>query len=179
MLYNYTMLALCMSIDSLGTGITYGIKNTSFSFQAKVILYICSFLTTLISLLIGKTISGFFSSFLSSLIGGIILCIMGLWFIFQGPEHTDIDNSNNIDLKEAILLAITLSLDSIGISIGGGIIGFSSIYFPILASTFQILLLSLGIFLGNKLKNSHNIPPNVWSIIAGLILICIGLSRIF
>ena len=104
---------------------------------------------------------------------------MGLWIIFQGPEHSDLDNSNNIDTREAFFLAIALSLDSIGVSIGGSIIGITSIFFPILVSLFQIFFLSLGCFLGNKLKSVPNITDNVWSIISGLILIFIGASKIF
>lgn len=47
MLYNYVMLALCVSIDSLGTGITYGLKNTKISTLAKLILFILSLVVLL------------------------------------------------------------------------------------------------------------------------------------
>ena len=43
MLYNYIMLALCVSIDSFGTGVTYGLKNTKISRLAKLTLFIFSF----------------------------------------------------------------------------------------------------------------------------------------
>lgn len=216
MLYNYIMLAFCVSIDSLGTGITYGLKNTKISKLAKLTLFILSFGITSTSLLIGNTISSFLSSFLCNLVGGIILCAMGLWIIFQAlkkdkisedlskaeiqnenvhefflkslgitikiirnPKYSDLDNSNNIDAKEALFLAIALSLDSIGVSIGGSILGITSIWFPILVSLFQLAFLSIGSFLGNKLKNISCIPDNIWSIIAGLILVFIGVSKFF
>lgn len=179
MIYNYIMLALCVSIDSLGTGITYGLKNTKISNLARLILFIFSFTITSVSLLVGNAISEFLSCFLCNLFGGLILCVMGLWIIFKGPEHSDLDNSNNIDAKEALFLAIALSLDSIGVSIGGSIIGITSIWFPILVSLFQLAFLSIGSFWGNKIKNTPNIPDNIWSLIASLILILIGISKIF
>ena len=178
MFYNYIMLALCVSIDSLGTGITYGLKNTKISNWAKLILFIFSFTITSISLFVGNAISEFLSNFLCDLLGGLILCVMGLWIIFQGPEHSDLDNSNNIDAREALFLAVALSLDSIGISIGGSIIGITSVWFPVLVSLFQLAFLSIGCFCGNKIKNTPNIPDSIWSFISGLILILIGVSKI-
>ena len=179
MFYNYIMLALCLSIDSLGTGIKYDLKNTRISNCAKLILFIFSLSITSFSLLVGNAISSFFSNFSCNLVGGIILCIMGLWIIFQGPEHSDLDNSNNIDAKESMFLAIALSLDSIGVSIGGSIIGITSIWFPILVSLFQLAFLSTGSFLGNKIKNTPNIPDIVWNIISGVVLVLIGISKFF
>lgn len=210
------MLAFCVSIDSLGTGITYGLKNTKISGLAKFVLFIFSLSITFISLIIGNTISNFLSKFLCNLIGGLILCSIGIWIIFQAlkkdkleetltmpgfenikvynlffkslgitikiirdPKYSDFDNSNNIDCKEALFLAIALSLDSIGVSIGGSIMGITSICFPILVALFQLAFLSIGSFLGNKLKSNPNIPDNVWSIIAGLLLIFIGISKFF
>ena len=170
MLYSYIMLALCVSIDALGTGITSGLKNTKISTRlisgvypdtSKIIpttflysldcsffffLFIFSFIITSFSLLVGNTISGFLSNFLCNLLGGLILCIMGLWIIFQGPEHSDLDNSNYIDTKESLFLAIALSLDSIGVYIGGSLIGITSIWFPIVVSLFQLVFCPLVVF---------------------------------
>ena len=50
MLINSIVLAISSSIDSLGIGITYGIKNTKISSKAKIILLVISFLVTLIAL---------------------------------------------------------------------------------------------------------------------------------
>lgn len=214
MLYNYILLALCVSIDSLGTGITYGLKNTKITNCAKLTLFILSFIITSFSLFVGNAISGCVSTFFCKLIGSLILCSMGLWIIFQAlkkdkenihvsnssfrdenvysfflksfgitikiirnPKYSDLDNSNNIDAKEALFLAIALSLDSIGVSIGGSILGITSICFPILVSLFQLVFLSIGSFLGNRLKCIPNIPDNIWSVIAGLLLILIGISK--
>ncbi len=214
MLYNYILLALCVSIDSLGTGITYGLKNTKITNRAKLTLFILSFVITSFSLFVGNAISGCVSTFFCKLIGSLILCSMGLWIIFQAlkkdkentrvsdssfnhenvysfflksfgitikiirnPKYSDLDNSNNIDAKEALFLAIALSLDSIGVSIGGSILGITSMCFPFLVSFFQLVFLSMGSFLGNKLKFIPNIPDNIWSVIAGLLLILIGISK--
>lgn len=98
--------------------------------------------------------------------------------IIRNPSYSDLDKSNQIDSKEALYLGIALSLDSIGIGIGGSIIGLNSFFFPILVAIFQLFFLSLGDFCGTKIRNISNIPENIWSIIAGFLLIFIGLSKL-
>ena len=61
MLINSIVLAISSSIDSLGIGITYGIKNTKISNKARIILFGISFLVTLISLYFGNIIKNIFN----------------------------------------------------------------------------------------------------------------------
>lgn len=213
MLFSYLLLALCVSIDSLGIGITYGLKNTKISLQAKCILFFISVFITGVAVFIGDTISRFLPSYITSLIGAVILCLMGSWMMIQAfkkkkeeviptnnlqtpkiyqffihflgitiqiirnPNSSDIDHSNRIDGKEAVYLGIALSLDSIGVGIGSSVIGFTSFIFPLLVATFQFLFLSFGSLLGKKIKEISNIPENIWSIVAGLLLIFIGICK--
>ena len=206
MLLNLILIAICVSLDSLGIGLTYGLKNTKISFYAKIILFIISILITTFSIILGNYICKIFSQNISKMLGSILLCVMGLWIIIQSitnnkekikkeyhffikflgitiqiirdPNYSDLDNSNNIDAKEAVYLGIALSLDSIGIGIGSSIIGLNSFLFPILVAVFQLFFLSIGSFLGEKIKDISNIPENIWSIISGTLLIFIGISKI-
>ena len=47
MLISSFILAISSSIDSLGIGITYGIKNTKISLLGKVVLFVISFSVSL------------------------------------------------------------------------------------------------------------------------------------
>lgn len=51
MLINSLLLAISSSIDSLGIGITYGIRNIKISFLGKLILFTISFLIAFLSIL--------------------------------------------------------------------------------------------------------------------------------
>lgn len=53
MFINSLILALSSSIDSLGIGITYGIKNTRISYMAKIVLFVISFLISFLSVCFG------------------------------------------------------------------------------------------------------------------------------
>lgn len=83
MLLSSLILAFSSSIDSLGIGITYGIKNTKISFMAKVVLFVISFLISVLSVWFGDLIKNIFSSFATKLIGNIILITMGIFLCFQ------------------------------------------------------------------------------------------------
>lgn len=221
MLFNSIILAISSSIDSLGIGITYGIKNTKITYSSKLILFEISFCVSIISIWFGDTVKNIFSDFYTKLIGTIILFLMGIFMIFQSlhkedkfcnieksskslepilekekiysffikflgitiqiiknPNCSDFDNSNLIEPKEALFLGIALSLDSFCIGIGGSMMGISSIFFPIFIGIFQLIFLSIGNFIGKKIKNFHFLPENIWSILSGILLILIGLSKI-
>lgn len=83
MILNCIVLALSVSIDSFGIGITYGIKNTKITNLSKLILFIVSLIATIISINFGKIISKIFLPFFTNLLGCLILVAMGMIFVFQ------------------------------------------------------------------------------------------------
>lgn len=189
---NSILLALSSSIDSLGIGITYGIKNTKISFVGKIILFIISISTTCLSIFFGNIIQNIFPKNITKLIGSIILIFIGIYIcfealkkqdnnsnIFNNPISSDFDNSKIIDSNEALFLAIALSLDSLCIGIGGSISNINLRLFPLLVSTFQLFFLSTGTFLGTHINRFYRLPQNIWSIISGLLLIFIGAIKLF
>ena len=99
--------------------------------------------------------------------------------IIRDPASSDFDNSKQIDWKEAIYLGIALSIDSLCVGICSSVIGYTSIVFPILVATFQLLFLSIGRLFGSKIASTSKIPENIWSVLSGVLLICIGISRFF
>lgn len=184
MFANSIILAISSSIDSLGIGITYGIKNTKISIIGKVILFCISFFITLISIYFGNMIKNVFSEYTTKFLGSIILIFIGLFIIYQSlkedtPITYDLDNSKIIDPRESIFLGLALSLDSFCIGIGGSIIGINYFLFPFFTSIFQTFFLNFGNFLGRKIYKLGKLPNNIWSIISGIILVFIGILRFF
>lgn len=217
MLLSALSLAISVSIDSLGIGITYGLRNTKVSTIAKFVLFLISLFITTISIYLGNVISHFLPSVITKLIGVILLVSMGCFIIYEAirkknssedynicyennypkthqifikslgitikiirnPIYSDLDNSKLIDAKEAFYLGLALSIDSMCVGIGSSIIGLGSLSFPFFASIFQLIFLSIGIVLGKKVISSSKIPENTWSILSGLLLILIGISRLF
>ena len=182
MFFSCILLAICSTLDSLGIGITYGLKNTKILLFSKVVLFACSFFITFSSLLLGNCLSSIFPNIFSNIIGAIVLIFIGIVLIFscfKKENNFDFDYSNNIDSKEAIFLGFALSLDSFGIGISSSMFNINIWLLPLFISVFQLLFLSFGNFLGRKIKNAANIPANSWNIIAGILIVFIGIIKFF
>ena len=89
MLITYLILAISVSIDSFGIGITYGLRNTKITKFAKVILFAISVLVTAFSVCIGNTISNIFPKIVTTFIGSIFLIFMGLFVIYQSLKNKE------------------------------------------------------------------------------------------
>ena len=141
---NSILLAISSSIDSLGIGVTYGIKNTKISKLSKIILFAISLITTYISIFFGNIIQYILPNLFTNFLGCFILICMGIYICFQAlkkekdsqnifnsPISSDLDHSQVIESKEALFLAIALSLDSFCIGICGSMTDINLNLFPL------------------------------------------------
>ena len=173
---NSILLAFSVSVDSLGIGITYGIRNAKIKFLSRCVLFVMSIFFTYCSLTIGGFIKSLLSELVTRIISSGILVIIGILVIFD-PIPFDLDKSKAIDIKEALLLGTALSMDSICVGIGSSIGGYSASYFPLLVAVFQLIFMFIGIFIGKKIIKSSSIPDKVWNIISGGIMILFGVIK--
>ena len=161
MLLNCILLALSVSIDSLGIGISYGIKHTKISKISNFTLFSISFLMTSFSIFIGNSISSLLSEKFSILIGSLLLIFLGIYGIYKNISNKttnyDFNNSNEIDKKEAIFLGLALSIDSFCVGLGSGIIGFNDLLLPIFVSVFQLFFINCSTNIANLLLSKFNI----------------------
>ena len=83
MLFTTILLAVSSSIDSLGIGITYGIKNTYISSKGKLVIFFVSFIVTIVSLYLGNVLKFIFPNFIVDYLGSFLFIIMGIFICFQ------------------------------------------------------------------------------------------------
>ena len=104
MLLNCLFLAISSSIDSIGIGITYGIKNTKITIGAKSILFFISFIISIISIYFGNLLKFIFPDFLIHYLGAFLLILMGLFMCFQSLKKSKRDdivkNSKNLEMSD-------------------------------------------------------------------------------
>ena len=186
------LLALSLSIDALGIGLSYGFRNISTPLFTKCIIALESMIFMGIFIWIGNHMTLFFTAQKANNIGILILLFMGIWLFYQSfqkkqsntsiemlrnPCHCDKDHSSHIDAKEGLSLGLILSIDSMGVSIGAGASHISIIMLPLFTSIFQIKFLSIGIDMGKRFKYCCNIKENIWTAFSGCILISIAIIR--
>ncbi len=175
---NSILLAISVSLDSLGIGVTYGIKNIKIHFLAKCLLFAISICCTFFSFFIGGYINMVLSTGITRLISSSILIILGITIIID-PIPFDFNHSKAIDLREAFFLGIAISLDSVCVGIVSSIGGFLVNCFPILVSVFQMLFLSIGSYLGRCIKTKFQIPEIYLKLLSGMVLIIFGIIKVF
>ena len=97
------ILTISSSIDSLGIGITYGIRKTTISFIAKMILFAIAFIVSVISIWIGGTLKDIFSPNIIGYIGSFILILIGIFIFLQSIKNKNISDKNiNKSLREEL-----------------------------------------------------------------------------
>ena len=97
MFFSILILAISSSIDSLGIGITYGLKRIELKKWTRLILFCISILVTILSIISGNILKNIFSENFFKLIGTVILVLMGLLIVFKTDcedQTFDLDNSN-------------------------------------------------------------------------------------
>lgn len=102
MFTNSLILALSSSIDSLGIGITYGVKNTRISFTGKIVLFIISFSISFLAVCFGNIIKNVFSDFITKLIGNVILIGMGIFVCLQAVCKEKTNSISELSASESI-----------------------------------------------------------------------------
>ena len=172
------LLSISTSIDSLGIGLTYGIKNTKIPNLSKFILLGISFAISISSIYIGKCLGNLFDIDLTNIVSSLILLIIGITIVTKALfEHKnqksyDFNNSNLIDPKEAY---------SFGIGVSYGLLNTHAFIFSMFVVMFQFIFLNFGIYFGKKIKNkcqTKNIPDYIWSIISSVIIFIIAIFKL-
>lgn len=110
----------------------------------------------------------------------VLIKSMGITIkIIRTPQYCDLNNSFIIDPFEAFYLGIALSFDSFGAGFGSGASGLFSPMIPLLVAICQVIFLSVGSLLGNRLKLFKGFQNNICVIFSGILLIFIGILRMF
>lgn len=183
MIFKCILLALSASIDALSLGITYGIKKTKMSKAGNVIIFLTLFVLTSISVFVGHYISILLSPIFSAILGSTLLILLGIYNIYKSKNtittNFDTDNSNYIDTKEAFILGLAVAVDASCVSLGSGMIGLGSFILPIFMAFFHTFFVNCGNLVATTIVKKLKISNKSLSILAGVILIFIGILRIF
>ncbi len=116
MVFSITLLAISLSIDALGVGMVYGLKQVKIPLVSKLIICLFSIVYTGIALVIGKSLSLFLSPENAKLIGIIILGMMGMWIIIQSLIK-DVNNQAKKKDESGDKTIFKIGIKSLGITI--------------------------------------------------------------
>lgn len=192
------LIALANNIDNIGVRIAYSIRGIKISVKTNLWISLITFFISAISAYSGSYLTKFISKSTSSKISMVLLCTIGLWIIVEpyynmkkpqlknednsiydilkNPEKADKDNSKYIDIKEATVLGIALSINNIGGSLSAGIIGLNSFFIGFFSAVLSFVALWAGNYITIFFKKFD--IGNKATITAGLVLILIGIGQV-
>ena len=195
-------IALSNNFDNVGARIAYSIRGIMISPLINLWISVITFVISFFAAYAGTLISHVISKQLSSLIAMLLLTAIGAWIILEpylkkdedstdesahgnkksarhvllNPKNADMDNSKHIDFKEATVLGIALSINNIGGGVSAGIIGLNSFWVGLLSAVLSFLALWGGNYIAEFFLK-WNMSKKA-SIVAGLLLIAIGIEQI-
>lgn len=117
MILQLLVLALALSIDAFGIGISYGVRKINFKISSLVIISFIALLFSSISIWIGTIIANIFSKNITSFISILILVILGLFIIKKGIEKDDDKSISSYDTNNEHKNIYSLFIKSLGITI--------------------------------------------------------------
>lgn len=199
----YTLfIALANNVDNISVRIAYSIRGLKISVLKNLWISLITFFISAFAAFFGTIVSKVFNPRITPLLSMLLLVSIGLWIILEpylrkgssdfkidAPEaipamapalrqtHATKTNNNEINYKEATYLGITLSINNIGGGLSAGIIGLNSFFVGFFSALISFIALWLGNYI-TELFNKWDLGKKA-NIIAGIILILIGLKQVF
>jgi putative sporulation protein YtaF len=193
------LIALANNVDNIGVRIAYCIRGIKLGISQNLWIAVITFIISTLAAELGAVVSGAIGENVCKIVSFALLVCIGLWFaaepylkkrkklnekpvnsiieVLKNPEESDLDNSKSIDFKEATLLGLSLSINNVGGSLSGGMIGLNGILIGILSAVVSFIALFAGNYLTGyfvRLKLGDKA-----AIISGVILILIGIKQLF
>lgn len=82
-LLSLLLLALALSLDGFGVGVTYGLRKMRIPLLSILIISLCSGVVIGLSMQVGVLLAQVVSPKAASVVGAVILVFMGCWSLFQ------------------------------------------------------------------------------------------------
>jgi putative sporulation protein YtaF len=112
-LFSLIFLALAVSLDSFGAGITYGLRKIRLPLLSVIIIGCCSGVMIVLSMYTGQWLAQWIAADTAEKAGGALLCLLGMWGLIQAGRNTVTSSLQKEDAlrEEMVAPARLLSLE--------------------------------------------------------------------
>ncbi|MDE2604892.1 MAG: manganese efflux pump [Burkholderiales bacterium] len=194
-------IALANNVDNLGARIAYSLGGIKISLPVNLWVAAITFVISLLAAFLGAELTQALGRSFSSWTAMALLVALGAWMIVQPrlsarrgtddareergtvlgiflrPETADRDDSKHIDLKEATLLGIALSINNVGGGMSAGMLGLDPFLIGALSAALSFLALWAGNYVAELFARGKG--DRRMTTIAGILLIALGLHQVF
>lgn len=195
------LFSLSSNLDNIVIGIAYGIKKIRIGIIANLTIAVITSSGTFLSMAVGEYISKFLSHSIANGLGAIVIIILGIYFVTQSlikllnstkpkdlalkniddmieyAETSDLDNSGDISIKEALLVALGLTFNNLGTGVAASITGISIQFTVMFTFILSVLSIIFGETLGNHIMGK--VLGKYAPLFSGMMLILLGIIEFF
>jgi putative sporulation protein YtaF len=201
LLLSALLFSLSSNLDNVVVGIAYGIKKINVGIIANLLIAIITSTGTFLSMSVGAYIAKFLPHNIANGLGAVVIVILGIYFIIQSiiilinntkskelalknihdmieyAEKSDLDNSGDISMKEALLVAFGLTFNNLGTGVAASITGVSIQLTVVCTFMLSILTIIFGQATGSHVlgKFFGKYAP----LFSGILLIILGIIEFF
>ncbi|MFV8830469.1 sporulation membrane protein YtaF [Alkalihalobacterium sp. APHAB7] len=118
-IFSLLLLALAVSLDSFGVGLTYGLRKMKLPFKSLLFIAFCSAVSILLAMTFGNWIQRYLSPQFAEALGGIILILIGAWALYQvfRPTKNTVEEEEEVPKKVDDKVLINLEIKMLGLVI--------------------------------------------------------------
>ncbi|WP_315066157.1 manganese efflux pump [uncultured Clostridium sp.] len=195
------LFSLSSNLDNVVVGTAYGLKKIKIGIIANLIIAIITSAGTFLSMSVGIYMSKFLPQYITNSFGAGIIILLGGYFVIESiikfkynksskelalknindmikyAEKSDLDSSGDIDMKEALLVALALTFNNLGTGVAASITGVSIQLTVIFTFILSILTIKLGETIGNNVLGTF--LGKYGPLISGILLIILGIIEFF
>lgn len=201
LIFSALLFSLSSNLDNVVVGTAYGIKKITIGIVPNIIIAAVTSTGTFLSMSIGAYISKFLPHYVANGLGAVVIAILGLYFVTQSlikfknkikskelalkgiddmieyAEKSDGDNSGDINIREALLVAFGLTFNNLGTGVAASITGVSIQLTVLFTFILSILTIIFGQCIGNHVlgKFLGKYAP----LFSGILLIVLGIIEFF
>ncbi|MED0965205.1 sporulation membrane protein YtaF [Bacillus paramycoides] len=195
-------LTFSSSIDNLGVGISYGIRNIRISHFSNLIISVICFLFSVAGIYFGLWLSKILPGIMPVVIGSFLLVVIGLRIVLlaiprkvvaEGAEGEvasteingltkNIGEFGGIGFVESIFLGIGLSANALTNGLGAGLFGLNPIAICVTAAIGSFITVWGGVALGRKIAHvriGKFTLGQFGTLISGTLLLIIAFAAFF
>lgn len=199
------VLVISLSVDAFAASLAYGADKIKVPHSSAVVISLVCSSALALSMLIGNILRSVIPDQISKWICFIILLIIGLskffdnviksyiqkhqklslnvatqnlkfiFTVYANTKYADLDNSKTLSFKEAAVLAMALSLDSLTVGLGAALSGLGVVLPLILSLLLTFSAIRIGCLLGKTLRR---IIPFDLSYLSACLFIVLAVLRL-
>lgn len=189
------LIALAANLDNLGVGLAFGVTGIRVRSLPNLIIACMAAGGTYASALLGRVAGGALAGPVPNLLGALVIIGVGVWVmlprqpvgprsgahgwdVVKDPRLSDLDGSGDLSCRESVPLGVALGWNAVAGGLGAGLMGLSAAPVALLTGLVSFLTLAVGAWVGAGGRHALPSVARAAPLVAGILLILVGIHEI-